>query len=349
LSTIEPADFFAATMSMAASRNSVETIDRWYRLAGLTLHIRFLGDGLLRVITPALEHCLVEASTNCADLTLVCWDCEGLGLPYPQSPVSKQAFIPRGDVVEFCTTRYLTAFETGGRLLSMMDIQEGCAFYCVGSAREVPRFEVAEPIRVLLSWFMRAHRRQLVHAAAVGHSDGGVLLVGRSGAGKSNSSLTCLHAGMGFVSDDFCAISVDKAPMAHSLYSTAKTLNSDSQRSPFLTGLVSEPDPTGRDKTIYLLNRAAPDRLLAGFPLKAILLLEKCEGPTLFLPVSAGSVLSAWAPDTARLLANAGAEVLRTLGRLVRSLPCYKLRLGSDPSAIAPAIDDLLRKNGHAS
>src|SRR4029077_4802081 len=103
--------------------------------------------------------------------------------------------------------------------------------------------EIAEPIRAILSWFMREHNRQLIHAAAVGNSDGGVLLIGRSGAGKSNTALCCLASDLQYAADDFCAVSVGSEPHVYSLYCTGKTHEVDWTRHPFLAALAPNLDP----------------------------------------------------------------------------------------------------------
>lgn len=343
MSKTKPAQFFSELAAAARTAEDASDItEAWYRIAGLVLHIRFAGSALVPIIDPAMAHRRIEAPTEPADLLLTCWDCASLGQPYPRSPVGKQAFLPRGEVTLLSDENFQAAYEPAGRLLSMIDVAAGQAFYCVGDAGEIPRFDVAEPIRILLSWFMRAHGRQLVHAGAVGKARGGVLLMGRSGAGKSNTSLTCLNGGLGFVSDDFCAVSSGETPMAYSLYCTAKTRESDAERSPFLRNLGPEPDPTGRDKTIHFLQQSASEALLECFPLKALLLLEQGAGPCRIAPAPASALLAGSAPDTARLLANAGGEVLRSLGQLVRRLPCYTLHLGSDPLQIAPTIAALI-------
>ena len=341
--------FFSELCRLAeVAEGASQLSENHYRVAGLALTLRFHGDALIPTIAPAIEHNRIDKKPTSPDLVIDCWECESLGLPYPDAPIDKSAFRPRGEVVGMNDDRFHTSYDSGGKLLSMMDKLAGRALYCVGSASRIPRFDAAEPIRSLMSWFMRAHGRQLIHAAAVGHEDGGVLLIGRSGRGKSNTSLTCLYDGLGFASDDFCAVSAGPGPMAYSLYCTAKTRAQDVDRSPFLTQLAPSVDPTGLDKTIYYINDALPERIVRQFPLQALLLLERDEGECYFEPVSAGSVLADSAPDTARLLPDAGPEVLRIMGQLVRRLPCYRLHLGSDSSKIAPAIERLLKAGGDA-
>src|SRR4029453_17450300 len=144
-----------------------------------------------------------------------------------------------------------------------------------------------------------------------------------------------------FIADDFCIVSADGAPTAWSLYSTAKTRESDWERQPFLATLAPDLHPLG-DKVIFFPERAVPDKLIADFPLTAILLLRRGGSVCSVRPVPSNVMLAASAPDTARLLPDAGPEVLRTVGRLVRRLPCFELSLGPDPDRIGETIEALL-------
>lgn len=58
----------------------------------------------------------------------------------------------------------------------------------------------------LFSRWASASGYLMIHAAAVGVNGKGVLVVGRSGSGKSTFSISCLVAGMDFVSDDYVLI-----------------------------------------------------------------------------------------------------------------------------------------------
>ena len=322
-------------------RKAPEISERHYKIAGRTLVIRFVGPALIPFIVPALAHLESARSSAQPDLFLNCWDCASLGTDFPNAPVSKEAFTPRGEIRGLTDKSFRTAFEPDGGQLSLMDVQSRRAVYCTRSAGEIPRFELAEPIRAILSWFMRENGRQLIHAGAVGTRRGGVLLIGRSGAGKSNSALACLASDLSYAADDFCAVSATGNPEVYSLYCTGKTHEKDWDRHPFLLGLSPQRDPQRLEKAIYFLNDTVPHKLIAGFPLKAILLLRKAEFFGL-RPASMASTLSRIAPDTAKLLPGAGEEVLRCLTRLVRLVPCYEMSIGPDSQLVPQTISHVL-------
>ena len=192
---IDVARFFQSIWAQIAVVEGAagEISERWFKIADCTVRVRFIGLSLFEIIVPALSHLEVAPSTFDADITIHCWDCASLGMEFPEAPVTVEAFNPRGDVQGLNDARFHTAFEAGGRLLSLMDAHLREAVYCIGDGAEIPRYVIAEPIRGILSWFMRENGRQLLHAGAVGTPDGGVLLFGRSGAGKSNTALGCLE------------------------------------------------------------------------------------------------------------------------------------------------------------
>jgi hypothetical protein len=351
MTSVDVAGFFQVVWGHIADAEAAagETTERWFKIGGCLLRVRFIGSALVANVSLPLSHLEVAPSKRDADLTLHCWDCSSLGQGFPTAPVNIEAFTPRGEIRGLNDARFNAANETGGRQLSQKDAHLRQAVYCVGAAADIPRFQIAEPIRVILSWFMRANRRQLLHAGAVGTPDGGVLLIGPSGAGKSNTALGCLVSDLSYASDDFCAVSAGGSPMVYSVYSTAKTHERDWDRHPFLTQLAPDLDPERVEKAIYFLNKAAPHKLISSFPLKAILLPRRTGETCELRPIAAAAALRVAAPNTAKLLPDAGAEVVRSLAQLVSAVPCYELALGSRPELIPGVISGLLAQRRAAA
>ena len=347
MTAIDVAGFFQGVWAQIADAERAavgEVSERWFQIAGCMVRVRFIGPSLLEIVVPALSHLEVAPSRLHADLTIYCWEFASLGMEFPKAPVTIEAFNPRGEVRGLNNNRFHTAFESGGRLLSLMDSHLREAVYCVGDGADIPRYVVAEPIRGVLSWFMRENERQMLHAGAVGTPDGGVLLFGPSGAGKSNTALGCLKSDLSYVSDDFCAVSTDGSLIVYSVYNTGKTHEEDWDRHPFLAQLAPNLDSNRIEKVIYFLNEAAPHKLISSFPLKAILFPRRAGATCEIRPIPSVKALRLAAPSTAKLLPDAGAEVLRCLAKLVRAVPCYELLLGSRPELIPAVISELLAK-----
>ena len=66
------------------------------------------------------------------------------------------------------------------------------------------------------------------------------------------------------------------------------------------------------------------------------------------VPVPAqGEALMALGPSTLAQLPASGRKDLDSIARLVRSVPCFRMNLGTDLSRIAPAISGLLNQLNH--
>jgi hypothetical protein len=184
-----------------------------------------------------------------------------------------------------------------------------------------------------------------VHAAAVGTPNGGVLLAGKGGSGKSTTALNCINSELGYASDDYCLVAVDPQPYVYSLYNSAKVNADNTHRIPHLISAISNANRLDREKALLFLNEHYPDKIVTGFPLRAIL-LPRITGrsQTTLTPVSSIGGLRALAPSTIFQLSGAGGRAFQIMSRLVKQVPCYNLELGTDIAMIPGVIFDFLSK-----
>ena len=170
-----------------------------------------------------------------------------------------------------------------------------------------------------------------------------MLLPGKGGSGKSNTSLACLASELSFAGDDFCLVS-NGPPGVFSLYSSAKTRPEDQRRLPFLSPWASDVPRAPGEKILYFLHEHATERPTHGFPLRAIL-VPRVTGrrDTRVGPGSPALALAALAPSTRTLMPNRAGPTFHNLADIVRRVPCYVLELGTDASQIPAAIAGLLR------
>jgi hypothetical protein len=234
------------------------------------------------------------------------------------------------------------------RLLVTLDRAADTAYVCVRNA-DLPHWELASPLCALLQWWMEDHGRQLVHGAALGTERGGVLLVGRSGSGKSSTALATLSGDspgpLRYAGDDLCLVSVGAEPRAYSLYGTGKLNPDQAERFPDLvSGPLLNPARMGEEKTLFLVSRRRPERMIDRFPLRALVVPMIDGGPCRVEAVSAGSALLAMAPSTVLQRQGAGAPVLATLADLARRLPTYALHLAPDPHDAPPVLAELVER-----
>jgi hypothetical protein len=338
-----PIGFFQAVQQTfeRAERAAEDPIDRFYTIAGHVVRLRFAGSVLVPLITPALEHLAMRASSAPA-LTICLWDSDSTGLEKPpRPPWSWDECVARGEVHRYNDDRIQTAFHAS--TLSMLDMKLNLGIYWVRDANHLTYTESGSPLLRIFHWWMRNHGSQLVHAGAVGTAEGGALLIGKGGSGKSTTCLLCLDSALLYLGDDYCLISTDPLPYAHSLYSSGKVDAQDISRFTFLKSGLSNADRLDSEKALYFLSASFPEKISNGFPLRAILLPRVSGLPeTKLKKVSASASLLASAPSTIFQLPGAGHQAFRVLGDLVRQVPSYILEVGTDLSQIPGTILNLL-------
>lgn len=342
----DPAAFFATVYRVfeRAERATGAPVDRWYRIAGHSVRLRFAGSTLIPLITPALGHLETPPSPAPA-LTVCLWDVEST-LPHVPAPPWRRS----GDLNGWAARRYYDDriqfdFDVATGVLSMRDAARDLALYCVRDARRLPGYELGAPLKQLVHWAMRSDGKQLIHAAAVGRPDGGALLVGKGGSGKSTAALTCLGTGLLYAADDHCLVSVDPVPYVHGLYNCVKLYAEDLHQFPLLASAPRILDAPGTDKALLFLHPRHRDRMIAGFPLRAILVPQATgESETTLCPVSAAAAMKALAPSTIFPLAGADRSTFAMLAACVNRVPSYSLRLGTALSEIPRVISRALRE-----
>jgi hypothetical protein len=315
---------------------------RSYRAAGLGLELRFAGPALVAPLTRSLAH-LAPGDPTLDSLSVYAWDTETTATPMPPAPWGPTDYREYGRIRGFFDERVQCVFQWGSRSFVMLDVERGEALYWVAAAGQIPYWEMAAPLRLVLHGWLAARGVELVHAAAVGSPAGCVLVVGKAGSGKSWTTLASLEAGLQLLADDYCLIHGPSTPRVVSVYSAAKTHGDALERLPFLRGMVANPVRPDDDKAVYFLHEHAPERLLLEAELRAILVPSRRKDvATRLRPAPAPAALAALAPNTILQLPAAGARTLRRLADIVRSVPCYQLELGTDLDTIPPALAPLL-------
>jgi len=326
-------------------------IERRYRFGGHVVALRFAGPALLDALTPAIEHLRTDAGP--AEVTLSCWDSATSGEAL--SPLVSLLLgridhdwfgwlTPRLEVRGISNGRVPCVLEPWHGILSVYDRATDRGVWWIADAAAVPSHERAAPARSMLSWALADRGRQSVHAAAVGRADGGVLLVGPGGSGKSTTALRCLEAGLGHLADDYCLVSTQGGPTAHSLYAVGKVVGADDlARLASMQDSVINPEQLGLDKQVIDLRRHHADRLLHSFPVRAVVVPRvEPDRPTSLEPLRPAAALRALCPTTLLQRPGAAGEALLTMGDLVRRVPCFALHLGPDRDAVVPLIEGLL-------
>jgi hypothetical protein len=239
------------------------------------------------------------------------------------------------------------AFHLGPDILSVLDSTASRAVYWVEDARDIPYYERGYPLTNLLNWWLGRRGRVVMHAAGIGRETGGVLLPGKGGSGKSTTALACAASDLCIVGDDYCAVE-PATGRAHSLYNTIKLKGeADVERFAHLESFVRNVERVGegddRERSMVFLHRDFPGKMLAGMPLKAILIPRVTgQRETTIVPASGAAALKALAPSTIFQLAGNERPAFQALVQLVRTVPCFEIGLGTAIAEIPGAIERFL-------
>lgn len=327
----------------ARARDDPSTAVRSLCIAGVDVDVVVAGEELGKVLLPAFEGLAPAGGPPCG--TVGAWDAEATGVAFtPKPDIGRdgpyQCMIRReGRPVAELEWPTDDMFRTGDRDLA-------CHLMAVRRASAVSPWEVGAPLRRQLTWVL-GPEVLFVHAAAVGSRDGAALIMGPSGAGKSSTSLACLRAGMGFLSDDYCLVR-DDPPVVHRLHATARLLDDDVAHvddylEPVVRGAsLVDVDPNA--KSLFLLHASRPEQILTSAPVRVVLVPEPGDDPRPRLePLRPSAVLRSIAPKALWQMNLEPALELTALRRLVSSVPCYRLVLSPDrranPAAVQEALD----------
>lgn len=319
--------------------------DRYYKIGGQIIHLRFAGTAMTDIMTPALAHLEIDSQLE-SGLTICLGDGESMRLPQSLAQWNIEDPASSGGFRYYTDDRIYIIYQIDAYLFSMIDIERNLAFLWASDVSKIPYYINGAPIHSIFHYWFTKHKQQIVHAASVGTKDGAVLIVGKGGSGKSTSALACLNAGMYYLGDDYTLISNDAKPLVYSLYCSGKVNVEDMDRFPQLQARVGNDQLIIDQKALYFLGDVFPSQFISHLPIKAVLLPVISGKPHSQLrKTSAAAVLKALAPSTLFQLPGAGEQAFRTMVNCVSKVQTFNLELGSDLSSIPTVIKNYLSEN----
>jgi hypothetical protein len=337
--------FFEAVMARAIDADArARTGEFFLSLAGARIRMLFASASLQRDFLPALAHLQTSAVPR-PDATFHVWTSAETGIEMIAPPCARNCFTDRGDIWGFDSARVRSAFHWSECSLSLMDMDSGLGTFWVDTPENLPYWSKASPLRTLLHWLMAQRGCQLIHAAAIGNDDGGVLISGKGGVGKSTTALACLAAGMKYLADDYLVVKLDPQPTAFSLYSTAKIAVPQLQHFPELRDLLAGPETPENDKAVLNLWQSEKYRVTSSLPLVAALTPRFVpQSATAVSPAPSALLRHAAAFTTMTQLPHAGRATYEFIQGLTERLPCYEILLGRDIDSIPSALTTFLAR-----
>jgi hypothetical protein len=304
------------------------------QVAGHPIQVRYAAPHLHERFRDALPH--LSADTGPADFTICCWDGTATASSLPPPPWPRRDFIGLSRVRGHITGPLIVTYDADGGLLQMYDRMSRRALFYVRDGERLPDWHDRAPFRSLISLWADDRHLALLHAATVASAGTAVCLAGRSGDGKSTSALSCVAAGLEFLSDDACLVD-PTGPTVSALFGRAKLQPDAATRlDRFVDSRASAFDSAG-GIVVTLRPVAAQARVAAIVRLRLDL-----NGPTTLSeclpPERAFDALL----DTIRPEAGAVTPAaLRALGAVVHAVPVRELRIGGDDGLVG-VVRDLL-------
>ena len=351
----------AASFEAAAHEAPVQ--ERDFVLAGAEVRLRSPHREMLKRLCGAFAHLERAEPAPKPQLVVNLWD-GASGGPAPPLPSERDERAP-GAFFYFSSDQLRAGFQAGTsgdprvlaihpevsrppidpmERLSVLERNNTRGWYWVADAARIPYWEQASPLLFLLDWWLRDRDMHLLHGAAVGVPAGGILLVGKSGSGKSTAALSSLASDLLYAGDDYVCVSLEPEPQVHGLYGTGKLMQDHVERLPFLVDSLTNRDRL-TEKAVVYVNESWPEKIAPGFPLRAIVIPRVTPGlgETRAVETSPAAGLRALAPSTVLQMHTRGQDSLARVRRLVEQVPTYTLELGSDMASIPLTIHRLIQ------
>ena len=233
-------------------------------------------------------------------------------------------------------------YNPDSQVFSLIDTALDRGWYYLPQAADLPYYEKAAPMRMLLHWWCETSGRVLVHAAAVGWDSRAALLTGRGGTGKSTTAMLAAQSGFSFLGDDYVILDNVRGPAVLSAYNSVKFRWDMLERLPS-AGTLSVNDPQTDEKGYFYLYETHPSSLAMILPIKAVLLpaIER-RSKTTFVRLPSARGLLSLAASSIFQMPGSGQPTLKRLADILRDTPVYQMSLGTDNEEIAQALRDFL-------
>ncbi len=328
--------------------DQVSSSSHQIRLAETVFQFNIHNPAMAEIILPPLEH-LQVSKPQPSEIDIFILDGAFTGVDLPDVPWDKGQFPATatpgsldGETILYRDNKHALAFKAPRQHLSIADISGGRAVFWVPDIDHLYPLD-GRPLRAIFQWFLDRGGYQIVHAAGVGFQHGGLIIAGKSGAGKSTIAVACLNSSLPLAGDDNVILSTLGPSMVYSLYNSANLDHNSISLLPFFEERKVPVQEHHIDKVLFYLYKNFPDRIISHFPLKAIVVSQiEGKGPSSLKPLSAAAALTALAPTSIFQVPGNKQTAFSRISQIVRQTPCYQLTIGASVDNIPPLLTDLI-------
>ena len=336
------------TFCRAAAVAPSELCETWLELAGRPACLRVVGRELACHIVRPFAH-LEGRPSAAAELVIEIWDDRFAGaLPPPERTEGETQW------------REATLHSSDGRFvaqqlphtISCLDRDASRIVAGIAWHERIFIYERSKPLaRLLLNWH-NDRDVQVIHTGLIARNGTGVLLAGKSGSGKSTTTLLSVMAGLDYLSEDYVGLETrpDGTFVGHSLYNSVFLNSAHLDRFPDLARHAIRGRPPQEEKSVLILSQLCSERLRRSVPIRA-LVFPQVNGAALahLSPMPKPAALLALAPSSLLQIPNRrlGATGFGRLAALVERLPCLRLTVGSDTDSIPRRLEELIAQVRH--
>jgi hypothetical protein len=348
---IEVSIFFQALQKLVieASKNQ-HSSDYDINLADINVRLSFFGHQLSDILLPALSHIIYSSVTfEKPQYQIYVLDGTTIDSPFPAIEGITNKFIFRGDIEDFSTYQHQIAYLIHSKLICAIDHINKIGIVIAQDSKLIPKFISASPLKEIFNWIMLRNQCSLIHAAAVGNQDGAVLLVGKSGSGKSVTAIRCLFYGFDFYGDDIVGISNKKKPLIHSIFSTAKIFNKDIAKITGLKKYYNLSNLKPNEKEVFFLSEYFKEQLPIKMSIKAILHVIQSDDTASITPASVANILNVVGSTSVTIFPYSHQTYTIQLMSLFKSVPCFNFELGNQTDQIALTLGHFLKSMANNS
>lgn len=300
-------------------RQEPNSLSLHIRVADTKICIHVASEAMWDLIYPALAW-LAEPSFSDPDIEIFALDGAGV----IESPWNVENFLDGNRISGLESGKILGTFDIENSILNLFDRTSNQGLFWIQSLSELPEWEFGAPLRKIFEWALLDRGLQVIHSAAVGHGNQGVLLCGPGGSGKSTTTALCLNSDFYTTGDDYCAISVSSPHIVYGIYGLLKLVPGSVGAKKL--GILSWVNQRSDGKVHYKIER----KMVRSLSVRAIVFPKVSDSTQELARMTPREALLRLLSSTLNQATNPQGELFEALVSLSKSIEAFELNVNSD-------------------